>query len=549
MPAYRTRDASARTLHVATDAPPPTVSIISPTPRAFTFPITDTRFPTSPSASPFEPALKSVPCTPPPPRPFSPTSSIGSDSSLSVLSSPTAPPSSQASSHRRRRSTVSDAGERRPKKGDDDYIKRPENAFILFRRRKCEERQEAAAAQDEDGPVKKQRQADLSKDISQQWKSLPADERAYWEQLAKEKKKEHEALYPNYVYRPQRTKGRKEKLNKGKLRPAPEGAADTESDSFSFLLPVSGAGSPARSLSRGFALPHAHGHGRRAASAPTPPPYQEIQLPSVWMPSCPASPTQVPRISGRSPAPMANIPSPSESAPLRSYDYSPHDNMFMSPYQAPPAFDLQVSPPGEDPYANMFHISTDHGVVGGPLLHALSIPAARDAPPMMSPADSIASSLVSPADTYGAMTPASAHPGPFTPADALQMMSLAQHQQQQQQPLDGKDAPVDGMVDLPYGFWPGETLWANMEGLMPEDFNLGSIPPVELGLAQFEAMPGAGSAAAPGCEEGPAAGSALCPEWMRYDERQDAQDYDDRATPGGPDPFGAYAHDPMNGGW
>ncbi|TFK39213.1 hypothetical protein BDQ12DRAFT_585194, partial [Crucibulum laeve] len=53
---------------------------------------------------------------------------------------------------------------------------------------------------------KKQRQADLSKTISQQWKGLSPEERQYWEQLAKEKKKEHEQMYPNYVYRPQRAK-------------------------------------------------------------------------------------------------------------------------------------------------------------------------------------------------------------------------------------------------------------------------------------------------------------------------------------------------------
>jgi hypothetical protein len=37
-------------------------------------------------------------------------------------------------------------------------------------------------------PTKKQRQADLSKTISQQWKSLSAEERQFWEELAKEKK-------------------------------------------------------------------------------------------------------------------------------------------------------------------------------------------------------------------------------------------------------------------------------------------------------------------------------------------------------------------------
>ena len=238
---------------------------------------------------------------------------------------------------------MSDAGERRPKKGDDDYIKRPENAFILFRRKKCEERQ---AAQEEDdgssGPVKKQRQADLSKTISQQWKSLPAEERQYWEDLAKEKKKEHEAMYPNYVYRPQRNKDKKTK--KGKSR---NGGEDTDAESFSFLMPVSSSPS-SRSLSRDYLPAHSHGHGRRAASAPTPPPaFQAIQLPSVWMPSCPTSPTLIPRISGRSPAPMPNIPPPTESAPLTTLDYAPNDHLFMPSYQAPSAFDsssLQVSP-------------------------------------------------------------------------------------------------------------------------------------------------------------------------------------------------------------
>ena len=237
---------------------------------------------------------------------------------------------------------MSDAGERRPKKGDDDYIKRPENAFILFRRKKCEERQ---AAQEEDdgssGPVKKQRQADLSKTISQQWKSLPAEERQYWEDLAKEKKKEHEAMYPNYVYRPQRNKDKKTK--KGKSR---NGGEDTDAESFSFLMPVSSSPS-SRSLSRDYLPAHSHGHGRRAASAPTPPPaFQAIQLPSVWMPSCPTSPTLIPRISGRSPAPMPNIPPPTESAPLTTFDYAPNDNLFMPSYQAHAAFDsssLQVS--------------------------------------------------------------------------------------------------------------------------------------------------------------------------------------------------------------
>ncbi len=43
---------------------------------------------------------------------------------------------------------------------------------------------------------KRQRQADLSKTISQQWRSLSKEERKYWDDLAKQKKREHEEMFP-----------------------------------------------------------------------------------------------------------------------------------------------------------------------------------------------------------------------------------------------------------------------------------------------------------------------------------------------------------------
>ena len=185
-------------LEVAVAEPPsnaPMLNVISPTPRAFTFPMNVHSPSSSPSNSPFEPDLRQLTfSTPPPPsrKSHTPSSSISSNASL--LLSPTDVPETPSSTHRRRRSTVSDINERRPKKGDEDYIKRPENAFILFRRKCCEDRNLALGAGDAgegDGaapPTKKQRQADLSKTISQQWKGLTADERQYWEDLAKEKK-------------------------------------------------------------------------------------------------------------------------------------------------------------------------------------------------------------------------------------------------------------------------------------------------------------------------------------------------------------------------
>lgn len=297
---------------MTTDAPlqPPTLAIISPTPRAFTFPINKADHSaspySSPSTSPFEPELKSF--TPSPPslvRTLSPVSSIISTSS--------AQSSSPSTSHKRRKSSTSSELEHRPKKGDEDYVKRPENAFILFRRHCCEERQ--AAAEEADTPAKKQRQADLSKTISQQWKSLSAEERQIWEDRAKEKKKEHEQLYPNYVYRPQRSKAKK---SKGKFD-----GADTET-TISFMLPLA-------------APPTTSRHGR-SASAPTPPlGYQSIQLPNVYMPSCPTSPSMIPMMTRRS-----SHPGHSEQRPTH-FDYLPDESLIPPPFLQQPAYETNLA--------------------------------------------------------------------------------------------------------------------------------------------------------------------------------------------------------------
>ena len=88
--------------------------------------------------------------------------------------------------------------ERQPKRGDEDCIKRPENAFILFRHECClrKNEAEAAAAAEGDPVAQRQRHADLSEIISQQWHSLSAEERKYWDDLAKQRKKEHEETHP-----------------------------------------------------------------------------------------------------------------------------------------------------------------------------------------------------------------------------------------------------------------------------------------------------------------------------------------------------------------
>jgi hypothetical protein len=94
-----------------------------------------------------------------------------------------------------------------PKRQNPNYIPRPENAFMLFRkatvaslRDQALQEQQAAAASGK--KVKHQRQADMSKVISQMWKSLSEDERATWDEKAATIRRDHEARYPDYRYHP-----------------------------------------------------------------------------------------------------------------------------------------------------------------------------------------------------------------------------------------------------------------------------------------------------------------------------------------------------------
>ena len=205
-------------MEVRTDALPQ-LAIISPTPRTLTFPNShslDFTPYSTPSNSPFEPDLNFLDIASPAssylPTPPASTRTPSPDSTVSVFS-----PSSD-------RGSESIDAERRLKKDDGSHIKRPENAFILFRRKCCEDRQQTGQ---DNGPQKKQRQAELSKTISQKWKNLSAADRQYWEDLAKEKKREHQEMYPDYVYRPQRMRDRDGRVRNKKYTKRVRGAGKT----------------------------------------------------------------------------------------------------------------------------------------------------------------------------------------------------------------------------------------------------------------------------------------------------------------------------------
>ncbi|KAJ3841246.1 hypothetical protein F5878DRAFT_658664 [Lentinula raphanica] len=467
MPALRTRDTQSRPLEVTTDAPqPPTLTIVSPTPRAFTFPIShnlsDSPYST-PSNSPFEPDLNSLAissassCITPPPRTFSPTSSL-----TSVSPSPT---TNTSTSRLSQKLPGSDA-ERRPKKGDEDYVKRPENAFILFRRKCCE-----LQTSEEDSAsgrrAKKQRQADLSKTISQQWKSLTPEEKRYWEGLADEKKKEHAQKHPGYVFRPQRVrdkdgkarnKKRKPKMDKDSL--AVEGSPPKDTQSMSFVV----------------APPRQHG---RSVSAPTPPPisYQSIQFPNLYSssPSCPSSPSLLPMISRR----VTHSGDPEDV--MANFDFLPNQGHLL-----PPAFGAEQPELQSSEFVrNMFNMTSNEAPLTLSTDSSLLLPAHQ---------------IVSSASTVGTNSsgPSSPNNGPFTPIypthpyDSFDLSSVSNNSclpDSHVQPNLDMHLDMSTSSVFPYSanYWNMHSAWqdeSNM-AMMHNDFDLSSIPSLEMSSPKY----------------------------------------------------------------
>lgn len=383
------------------------------------------------------------------------------DSAYSVSTTSSSP------SHKRRKSSSASVDvERRPKKGDEDYIKRPENAFILFRRKCCEERQQAQEEGAADPTTKKQRQADLSKAISQQWKALPAEERKYWEELAKEKKKEHEQLYPNYVYRPQRVRDKDGKARNKKHKPRKGEAEEEANKSVSFIIPP--------------AAPRIHG---RSASAPTPPPmsYQTIQVPNLYptTPSCPTSPSLLPMISRRYTINPEDV--------MNNFDYRPGQHLLPPPMDEFGQQGLQSA----DLMHSMYDMPSQQAQPGNaqsrlqpltmPHESAMLLPAHN----IISPASSIAS---------GSSGPSSPASGPFTPT---MLHSAFSQIGQQCMPTDGYSPELhpdqdftrmDMQSEVDYSSypWDNNSIWHDQSAMLTNgDFEINSIPPIVLDFPKY----------------------------------------------------------------
>lgn len=106
---------------------------------------------------------------------------------------------------------------------DPGYIKRPPNAFILFRSHCCAPETQGDDAPEPPGTAHARHLASLqlsnsqhvSVIVSQVWKTLSAEDKAYWEEKARLAKEEHQRLHPDYRYRPKQ----RPKASKGRQNP------------------------------------------------------------------------------------------------------------------------------------------------------------------------------------------------------------------------------------------------------------------------------------------------------------------------------------------
>ena len=88
------------------------------------------------------------------------------------------------------------------------------NCFMLFRQH-CNQVRMKRQDADKQGP----RQANISQDASGEWNSLSEEEKDFWRERQAEVAEAHKKMYPDYVYKPRRRrgKGRKKSASRRKL--------------------------------------------------------------------------------------------------------------------------------------------------------------------------------------------------------------------------------------------------------------------------------------------------------------------------------------------
>ncbi|SJX62940.1 probable pheromone response factor Prf1 [Sporisorium reilianum f. sp. reilianum] len=95
------------------------------------------------------------------------------------------------------------------KKTPPNHIKRPRNAYIIFRSHTVSQKLIPKEVEND--------HRNISRIIAHMWKSLKPEDRAHYEQIAREEKERHKQLFPNYRYQPITRRAEVSKRNVKKL--------------------------------------------------------------------------------------------------------------------------------------------------------------------------------------------------------------------------------------------------------------------------------------------------------------------------------------------
>lgn len=95
------------------------------------------------------------------------------------------------------------------KKNPPNHIKRPRNAYIIFRSHTVSQKLIPKEVEND--------HRNISRIIAHMWKSLNAEDRAYYEEIAKEEKERHKKLFPDYRYQPATRRAEVKQRNVKKL--------------------------------------------------------------------------------------------------------------------------------------------------------------------------------------------------------------------------------------------------------------------------------------------------------------------------------------------
>jgi len=167
----------------------------------------------------------------------------------------------------------------------------------------------------------------------------------------------------------------------------------------------------------------------------------------------------------------------------------PNETLMPPSFSQPPiGYEANLAPP--EFYQGMFNMPDQTPLMDKHnMLQPLTMP---EQPMLLSPVELLSPSPTSSTSlSSGYSSPTSPHAGPFTPVHTLhRQYSL---EECEHGPLSASqtidcDSPTDLGMPYPAYSWENTDMWANggSEMMLGEDFDLNSIPPIELGNAKFQ---------------------------------------------------------------